>query len=69
MYIVEVTPFSKSVRSSSLSYFSSRKIELGSIATVPLRSKTTKGLVIGIENVTNLKSELRSSNYALKKII
>jgi len=68
MYIVEVTPFSNSIRTDSLSYFSSQKIELGSIVTVPLRNKNIKGLVIDIKDVKNMKSELKDSSYALKKI-
>jgi primosomal protein N' len=68
MYIVEVTPFSKSMRSNSLSYFSSTKVAPGSIVTVPLRSKDIKGLVIGVKSAKESKSELRTSDFALKKI-
>ncbi|HRY31136.1 MAG TPA: primosomal protein N' [Candidatus Paceibacterota bacterium] len=68
MHIVEVTPFSRSVRSSSLSYFSGQKVSPGAIVTIPLRNKLTKGLVIGCSEVKNLKSEIKSSRFALKKI-
>jgi len=68
MYIVEVTPFSKSIRSNSLSYFSSKKIKVGSIVSVPLRSRIIKGLVVEVKDVKELKSEIKQSAYAMKKI-
>jgi primosomal protein N' len=68
MYIVEVTPFSKSMRTDSLSYFSKTKVLPGCVVTVPLRSKSTKGLVTAVKNVKDLKTELRQSQYTLKKV-
>jgi|AntRauTorckE6833_2_1112554.scaffolds.fasta_scaffold00638_19 primosomal protein N' (replication factor Y) len=68
MYIVEVTPFSKSIRNDSYSYFSSKPIKTGCIVTVPLRNRNVKGLVIDCRNGKNLKSELRSQDFAIKKI-
>jgi primosomal protein N' (replication factor Y) len=68
MYIAEVTPFSKSMKSNTLSYFSGQKVAPGSIVTIPLRNKNIKGLVISTQKVENLKSEIKSSKYALKKI-
>ena len=68
MYIIEVTPFSKSIRNSSYSYFSSKEIEVGSIVTVPLRNRNIKGLVVGVKSGKEVKSELRSQDFAIKKI-
>ena len=68
MYIIEVTPFSKSIRNNSYSYFSAKPIEVGSIVTVPLRNRNVKGLVVGVKNGKEVKSELRSQNFAIKKI-
>ncbi|HMP67429.1 MAG TPA: primosomal protein N' [Candidatus Paceibacterota bacterium] len=68
MYIIEVTPFSKSIRTNSLSYFSSQEISLGSIVTVPLRSKKIKGLVTKTKSIKDSKTEIKSSEFALKKI-
>jgi primosomal protein N' len=68
MYIVEVTPFSKSIRNDSYSYFHSKPIKVGSIVTVPLRNRNVKGLVVDCKNGKNLKSELRSSDFAIKKV-
>jgi len=68
MYIIEVTPFSKSIRNNSYSYFSAKPIEVGSIVTVPLRNRSVKGLVVGIKSGKDVKSELRSQDFAIKKI-
>jgi len=68
MYIIEVTPFSKSIRNSSYSYFSPKSIDVGSIVTVPLRKKNVKGLVVGVKSGKEVKSELRSQDFAIKKI-
>lgn len=68
MYIVEVTPFSKSIRNDSYSYFSPKKVDVGSVVTIPLRNKNTKGLVIGVKDGKKLKTEIRSSDFAMKKI-
>jgi len=68
MYIIEVTPFSKSIRNSSYSYFSSKPIEVGSIVPVPLRNRSIKGLVVGVKSGKDIKSELRSQDFAIKKI-
>lgn len=69
MYIAEITPFSKSFKNQSLSYFSAQDIKIGSIVTIPLKNKKIKGLVISINKVEDLKSEIKSSKFALKKII
>jgi len=68
MYIIHVTPFSKSIRAQSYTYFSSTKITPGAIVSVPLRSKDIKGLVTGIQDVKELKSQIKSSSFALKKV-
>ncbi len=68
MYIIEVTPFSRAIRSPSLSYFSSQDISPGLIVSIPLRNKTIKGLVINSSLVSDSKSEIKTSQFALKKI-
>lgn len=68
MYIVEITPLVKSIKKESLSYFSSANISVGSIVTVPLRNRTVKGLVIGLKEIEDKKTEIRALDYSLKKI-
>jgi primosomal protein N' (replication factor Y) len=68
MHIIEVTPFSKSIRNDSYSYFSSKPIKIGSIVTVPLRNRNVKGLVVSSRSGKELKSELRSKDFSIKKV-
>jgi primosomal protein N' len=69
MKIVNVTPLTKGVFKDNLSYFSSKELEVGSIVTVPIRGKTIEALVMDTKDVGDIKTELRKSDFALKKII
>ncbi len=68
MYLVRVTPFSKSVRADHLSYFSANEIAPGSIVTVPLRKKIIPGLVLECSPIDDLKQEIKQSEFGFKKI-
>lgn len=70
MYIVTVIPLTKnSHQKEYLSYFSLNEIPLGSIVTIPVRTKTQDAIVINIEEARDIKSDLKSADYQLKKII
>ncbi len=69
MYIITVIPISKSALREQLSYFSSTKITLGNIVSVPLRSKNVDAIVIAVEDAQKFKSELKDADFQLKKII
>lgn len=68
MFIIEVIPISKSVKVDTLSYFTSRELTIGSIVTVPLRSKNISAIVISIRNAEDIKSEIKNASFALKKL-
>ena len=68
MYIIEVIPISKSIKTDSLSYFSSKEIPIGAIVNIPLRKKVISGIVISIQNAEDLKSEIKNSDFSLKKL-
>jgi len=68
MYIIKVIPFVRSLRKETLSYFSTTKIDIGSIVTIDIRNKATTGLVIESIKGDYLKSELKKSQFKLKKI-
>jgi len=67
--IVTVTPIAKGIFTEQLTYFSLQDIPLGAIVTVPVRKKETEALVIACQPADKLKSELKSSDFALKKIL
>ena len=68
MKIIEVIPISRGIGKETLSYFTSEDIKAGAIVSVPLRSKNIYGLVVGVENVSDVKSSIKSAPYAIKKI-
>ncbi len=69
MYIVTVIPIQKGFQKENLTYFSPTKIELGNIVVIPIRSKNVDAIVINIDNVRDLKSDIKKANFQLKKII
>ncbi len=51
-----------------LSYFSPENVPLGSVVSVPLRSRSVPALVVESEDAEAMKSELKTSAFAMKKI-
>jgi len=68
MKIIHVIPISRGILLDHLSYFTSQDVSIGKTVLVPLRKKTIHALVIGVENVSEAKSEIKSSTFSLKKI-
>lgn len=68
MYIVTVIPIKKGIGKEYLTYFSAQDITLGTIVSVPVRSKVIDAIVISTENAISMKSDLKSRDYELKKI-
>ncbi len=68
MFIIDCLPFSKGLNKEALSYFSSASIEPGSLIKVSLRGKKVNALVIQSREARNMKAEIKSSNFQLKKV-
>jgi primosomal protein N' (replication factor Y) len=68
MYIVTVIPIKKGLPREYLTYFSAQPIALGTIISVPIRSKDIDAIVIGIDDAQTLKSDIKNADYQLKKI-
>lgn len=68
MYIIDCLPFSKSLRVSFLSYFSSEFIEPGSLVKIDIRNRKVVALVFKTSSAREVKSELKSANFKIKKI-
>lgn len=68
MRIVTVIPIARGISKDTLTYFTKKDVQLGSIVSIPLRSKTAYGLVTGSREATEIKSELKSLTYSIKKI-
>ena len=68
MRVLEVIPIAKGIPVETLTYFTGSDVSLGSIVKVPLRKKIIPAIVVSIREVEDLKSEIKNSAYALKKI-
>jgi primosomal protein N' len=68
MYVITVIPISRGIGKETLSYFTASKTELGSMVSVPLRKKMIDALVTECKDAKNMRSELRSADFVLKKI-
>ncbi len=68
MRLITVIPITKGFLRKDLSYFTTKKVELGSIVKIPLRNKTVPGVVVTSKKVKEVKSALKRSSFSLKKI-
>ncbi|MBP6912424.1 MAG: hypothetical protein KBB86_00650 [Candidatus Pacebacteria bacterium] len=67
MYVVEVALFKKGLRE-ELSFWSAKELSLGTIVSVPVRSRYVMGMVIKCESLALQKSDIKSAPFKLKKI-
>lgn len=68
MNVIEVIPIKKGVMKSSLSYFTSQDLPIGSIVKVSIRNKIVKGIVISKKDIGEIKSDIKKAKFTLKKI-
>jgi len=68
IYIIEAIPIARGVENETLTYYSQTKPETGAIIKIPLRRKSVSGLVVRVESTKNLKLEIRSAKFQLKRI-
>ncbi len=68
MFIIECLPFSKGLNKESLSYFGPKYLEPGSLVKVNIRDKSVPALVLESRDATEIKSEIKSAGFSLKKI-
>lgn len=68
MVILTVAPIVRGALQGSLSYFSKETVPLGAVIMVPIRTREVPALVLESKSVSDAKSALKSSEYALRKI-
>ena len=66
--IVTVAPIIKSAFSDSLTYFTSKDVRPGSLVSIPIRKANVLGVITSIKQADELRSELKTSEFGLKKI-
>ena len=69
MFIIDCLPFKKALNKESLSYFSSTYLEPGSLIKINIRNKSESAIVIESRNVRDARSEIKSANFQLQKVI
>lgn len=68
MKILTVIPIAKGISKDTLTYFSKEDVSIGSIVSIPIRSKKGFGLVVDSKPAEDIKSEIKSLSYSIKKI-
>lgn len=68
MKVIHVIPISRGILLDRLSYFTSIDVSLGKTVLVPLRKKMIHAIVVGKEEVSEAKSEIKSSTFTLRKM-
>ncbi len=68
MLVVTVMPLSKSAHKETLTYFSTKQVQVGDLVEVEIRKKKVDALIMHVENANDMKSEIKDANFSLKKI-
>lgn len=68
MNVINVVPLSRQHGLETLSYYSDKTINLGSVISVPIRNKSYLAVVISNEPLKYSRAELKSRNYQLKPL-
>lgn len=69
MWLLDVIPISRSpMKENTLTYFTTREVNVGMLVHVPLRKKLVNAMVIKIEKLVNKKASVKKQAFSLKKI-
>lgn len=68
MNIISAIPLVRSKIQGPLSYFTSLDIPVGAIVSVPMRSKTVHAIVVETRPAVDLKSEIKSAPFEIKRL-
>jgi len=68
MKILSVAPIVRGVLRDNLTYFSKETVPVGAMIEVPVLSREIPALVLGVKEATAIKSTIKTSDYAMRKI-
>ncbi|MES2213207.1 MAG: hypothetical protein V4473_00020 [Patescibacteria group bacterium] len=68
MRILTVIPIARGIGRDTLTYFTKEDVPRGSIVVIPLRKKSAYGLVIASKRAEEMKSEIKTLSYNIRKI-
>lgn len=69
MFIIDCLPIKRGLNKGSLSYFGSNYLEPGSLIKINVRNKNESAIVVGSRPLEDYKSEIKSANFQLKKVM
>ena len=67
MRIITVIPIGRGMSKDTLTYFTRDDIGHGSLVTIPICGKSSYGLVVGSQSVSDNKSEIKSLSFSYEK--
>ena len=68
MKLLKVIPIARGISKESLSYFTGSDVTIGSVVKVPLRKKTIPAIVISVEDVADVKAEIKNADFETRKV-
>lgn len=68
MQIITVAPIARGALQGALTYFSKEPIARGMVVVVPIRTREVPAIVLECREVSEERSSIRSSDYAIRKI-
>jgi primosomal protein N' (replication factor Y) len=68
MQILTVAPIVRGALQGTLTYFTKETMPLGAVIMVPIRTREAPALILESKSVSDAKSELKTSVYAVRKI-
>lgn len=68
MQIITVAPIARGGLKEHLTYFTKNPVEVGALVVVPIRSREVPALVLDIREVSDMRSAIKLSDYAVRKI-
>lgn len=68
MKLVHVIPIAKGIGKETLSYFTKSDIPNGSIVLAPIRNREVFSIVVGEEEVQDVKTKIRTGEFSIKKV-
>ena len=68
MFIITVAPIRRGITVDELSYFTGSAVPVGALVSVPIRGRLTPALVIRSTPASELKSDIKRADFAIKKL-
>lgn len=68
MNLITVIPLSRAKVAQNLSYFTASDVQVGSVVSVPIRSKNIHAIVTDVKPAETAKSEIKKASFEIRKL-